>query len=109
MTPEQLEDILEKADTVHTTKLAYDAKVTANNTAITNAANSRASWLSAIHAGQDETTLTNLLNQYIATEVAEAEALTDLQTAAIPYSQAQTALEQATQAVIDEALTPPPP
>lgn len=107
MTPEQLADILDKADTVQTTQDEYEVKVAANNTAITNAANARASWISAINAGQDHTSLTNLLNQYIATEVAKAQAATELTAAAVPYSEAQTALEQATQAVITEALSPP--
>jgi hypothetical protein len=104
MTPEQLEDILIKADDVHDTKLVYEGAMAANNTAIANGNAAKASWLSAVNAGADETTLTNLLNNHISASVAKTESDAALVAAQQPYGAALDAMSIAVDAVINEEI-----
>jgi hypothetical protein len=108
MTPEQLENILEKAEAVPPLRAAVDAANSAHSAALTNAQNAKAAWLSAVDANSDDTTLTSLANQYIATAVLRATLLTAAQAASGPLQTAIDELEAACQAVISEALNPPP-
>ncbi|HMJ52959.1 MAG TPA: hypothetical protein VK540_12810 [Polyangiaceae bacterium] len=106
MTPQELADILEKAEAVPPLKTTFDASFAAYNAAVTNAANARAAWLSGVDSNADEPTLTGLATQYVATAVARANAMAAMQAAATPKEAADADLEAACQAAISATLNP---
>jgi hypothetical protein len=89
-------------------RAAVDQANAAFSAALANAQNAKAAWLSAVDANSDDTTLTNLANQYVATAVLKTTLLTAAQAASGPLQVAIDALEASCQAVISEALSPPP-
>lgn len=108
MTPEQTTDILTKAGAVPAAKAAYEAALVAHTGALANAASAQAAFHAAVNADDDDTTLTALATQYIATAVAVPTAFAALQAAVTPWQQANQALEDACQAIVQATLNPPP-
>jgi hypothetical protein len=102
----EIDDVLAKAATVRTTKVAYDAAVLDQNDAIQNANNARNAWGSAVNSGADAPTLEALLGILVATEVVRAAKAAALEASQTPYGEAQSALQTATDAIIAEALNP---
>jgi len=107
MTSEQLDDILAKADAVYEAKAAHQTAEDQYNAALTSAANAAAAWHAGVLAGESEENLTDLVTAYVATAVTAAEKDAAQKAARTPYLEASLALEAATAAVIQEALTPP--
>jgi hypothetical protein len=102
----EIDDVLAKAATVRTTKVAYDAAVVDQNDAIANVNAARGAWASAVGAGSDAAILEGLLNNLIDAEVSRAEKATALEAAQTPYGEAQSELQTATDALIAAAITP---
>lgn len=104
ITPEQMTDILAKSATVRTTKVAYDAAVSANNLAIADAQSAETAFLASVDNGDPAETIEDRFETYVTRAVIKKQTDDDLLIAAAPYNTAQSELATAKQAVVDSQL-----